>query len=146
MRLLVQRVSEAKVIVEEKIVGSIGVGLLILLGVRKGDVLESTRFLAQKAANLRCFADSEEKMNLSLIDIQGGALIVSQFTLYGDCAHGRRPDFFDAEAADKAKIAYEVFVQEMRKLISKVETGVFGAKMQVHLVNDGPVTFLIDSP
>jgi D-aminoacyl-tRNA deacylase len=146
MRLLVQRVSEARVIVEEKIVGSISTGLLILFGVRKGDALESTHFLAQKAANLRCFAGSEEKMNLSLIDIQGGALIVSQFTLYGNCTHGRRPDFFDAEAPDKAKTAYEVFVKEMRKHVSKVETGTFGAKMQVHLVNEGPVTFLIDSP
>jgi D-aminoacyl-tRNA deacylase len=144
VRLVVQRVSEAKVVVEGKTVGSIERGLLVLFGVRKGDALEGVRYLAQKLVHLRCFTDSQDKMNLSVLDIKGGILIVSQFTLYADCSHGRRPDFFEAEGAQRAQSIYESFVQEVKTLAPAVETGIFGAAMQVHLINDGPVTFLID--
>ena len=146
MRLLIQRVNEAKVTVDGRIVGSIGKGLLVLFAVRKDDVLESVKWLAQKLVHLGCFEDAMNKMNLSLLDIQGEVLIVSQFTLYGNCASGRRPDFFAAETPQKAEHAYDMFIQEVGRFIPKIQTGIFGAYMQVHLINDGPVTFLIDSP
>lgn len=146
MRIVVQRVQEAKVTVGEKTVGAIERGFLVLFGVRKGDSLAGVQWLANKLISLRCFCDEHGKMNRSLMDVHGDVLIVSQFTLYGDCSHGRRPDFFEAEIPSVAQQMYEAFVQEMRSLMPKVETGIFGARMQVHLINDGPVTFLIDSP
>src|SRR5580700_6793373 len=130
MRIVVQRVQEAKVIVEGKTFGSIEKGLLVLFGVRKGDSPDGIKWLANKLVHLRCFSDEQDKMNLSLLDMDGGVLIVSQFTLYGDCTHGRRPDFFDAEAPEIAQKAYEAFVQEVRSFMPKVQTGIFGARMQ----------------
>jgi D-tyrosyl-tRNA(Tyr) deacylase len=146
MRLLVQRVKEARVEVEDKIVGSIGSGLLVLFGAHKDDQPQQIPWLAEKLTHLRIFEDSQGKMNLSLLDVKGSVLIVSQFTLYGDCREGRRPSFSDAAPPPFALSLYESFVKAVKKNISHVETGVFGAYMQVHLINDGPVTVLIDSP
>ena len=145
MRLLIQRVSEAKVDVEGKTIGAIGKGALVLFGVHQNDTPEQISWLANKLIHLRMFSDADDKMNLSLCDIKGSALIVSQFTLYANCAEGRRPSFIEAARPDIARALYEAFVLEVKKTLP-VETGSFGAKMQVHLVNDGPVTFLVDAP
>ncbi len=145
MRLLMQRVSSARVDVDGKTVGQIGKGILAFLGIHKADEMQKTEWLAQKLVNLRIFSDEQGKMNLSLLDIQGEVLIVSQFTLYGQCAQGRRPDFFEAAHPDVAIKLYERFIADVKSLGPKVETGIFGALMQVHLVNDGPVTFLLES-
>lgn len=144
MRAVIQRVKLAEVKVEGKSVGKIGPGLLILFAVHKDDIPEKTSGMVQKLTQLRIFADAQDKMNLSLKETQGEALIVSQFTLYGNCEKGRRPDFFAAAPPDRARAIYEKFVEEMRQELGKVQTGVFGARMEVALVNDGPVTFLID--
>lgn len=144
MRLLIQRVKEAKVEVEGKITGQIGKGLLVFLGVHKDDTEDEIDWLVNKLVNLRCFSDENDKMNLSIKDIQGGVLIVSQFTLYGNCMNGRRPDFIDAAAGPKAEDLYNKFVEIVRKEIKHVGTGKFAAYMDVSLINDGPVTFLID--
>lgn len=145
MRILIQRVKEAQVKVEGKIVGSIGKGALVFFAVHKNDTPDKTLWLAQKLINLRMFTDAQDKMNLSLLDIKGDALIVSQFTLYGNCLEGRRPDFLESARPETAEPIYNKFIQEVKKEVQNVQTGVFGAYMEVGLVNDGPVTFLIDS-
>lgn len=145
MRAVVQRVSRARVTVGDEVTGEIGKGLLILLGVSVRDSEKDALYLVDKALNLRVFEDAEEKMNLSLLDIKGELLVVSQFTLYGDVTRGRRPSFIDAAPPERANHLYEVFVSEAAKHISKVQTGRFQAMMDVELVNDGPVTILLDS-
>jgi D-tyrosyl-tRNA(Tyr) deacylase len=145
MRAVVQRVKEAKVVVDAKTVGEIGQGLLVLLGVEQKDEKEDADYLVSKIAHLRIFRDSEQKFNLSLIDVRGGMLVVSQFTLLGDCRKGRRPSFTDAALPEKANELYEYFVSSVVKNNIPVASGEFRAMMDVHLVNDGPVTMLLDS-
>jgi D-tyrosyl-tRNA(Tyr) deacylase len=145
MRAVVQRVSRAKVTVDGKVAGEIGQGILLLLGVAARDTETDVRYLVEKTLNLRIFEDSDGKMNRSILDIEGCLLVVSQFTLYGDTRRGRRPSFIDAAPPEKANELYELFVSESRKQVSEVATGVFQAMMDVELVNDGPVTILIDS-
>jgi D-tyrosyl-tRNA(Tyr) deacylase len=145
VRAVVQRVTSASVTVDGRVAGEIGAGLLVLLGVSRTDNSESATYLAEKIANLRIFSDEAGKMNLSLVDIGGAALVVSQFTLYGDTRGGRRPSFIQAAPPEEASRLYNEFVQSMRALGVAVETGVFQAQMQVELVNDGPVTILLDS-
>jgi len=145
MRGVVQRVSRAKVTVDGEITGEIGQGILLLLGVSATDTEKEVQYLVEKTLNLRIFEDADGKMNLSLLDIKGGILVVSQFTLLGDARRGRRPSFIDAAQTEKANELYELFVSESRKQIDQVSTGVFQAMMDVELVNDGPVTILIDS-
>ena len=145
MRAVVQRVREAQVKVEGRVTGEIGPGLLVLLGVAKSDDAAAAAQLAEKVYGLRLFNDAEGKMNLSLEEIGGAVLAVSQFTLYGDCRKGRRPSFDRAAPAEQAKALYEEFVGAMRRLGARVETGVFQAMMDVELVNAGPVTVLLDT-
>jgi len=145
MRAVVQRVSRAKVTVGGEITGEIGKGVLVLLGVSIRDTEKDALYLVDKTLNLRLFEDAEGKMNLSLIDIRGQLLVVSQFTLYGDATRGRRPSFIDAAPPERANHLYEIFVAESRKRIAEVATGRFQAMMDVELVNDGPVTILLDS-
>ncbi len=145
MRAVLQRVKRAAVRVEGATVGEIGPGLLILLGVGRDDTPETARGLAEKAANLRIFDDDAGRMNRSLLETAGASLCVSQFTLYGDCRKGRRPSFDQAAAPEAARRLYEAFVESLRALHVRVETGQFQAKMEVDLVNDGPVTLLLDS-
>ncbi len=145
MRAVIQRVSRASVVVEGRITGEIGAGLVVLLGVGRTDNPESASYLAEKIVNLRIFSDDAGKMNLSLLDVGGAALVVSQFTLYGDTRGGRRPSYIQAAPPEEANRLYEEFVRSMRGLGIPVETGVFQAHMQVELVNDGPVTILLDS-
>lgn len=145
MRAVIQRVSRAKVSVEGEITGEIGKGILVLLGISREDSEKEAVYLLEKTLNLRIFEDADEKMNLSLLDIAGELLVVSQFTLYGDARRGRRPSFIEAAAPEKANELYEFFVSEARKQIAKVGTGRFQAMMDVELVNDGPVTILLDS-
>lgn len=145
MRAVIQRVTRAHVSVDGRITGEIGVGLLILLGVGKTDNLESSSYLAEKIANLRIFSDEAGKMNLSLLDVGGSALVVSQFTLYADTRGGRRPSYIQAAPPEEANRLYEEFVRAVRALGVEVKTGVFQAHMQVELANDGPVTILLDS-
>jgi D-tyrosyl-tRNA(Tyr) deacylase len=145
MRAVVQRVSQASVTVGDEVVGAIGQGLLILLGIGVGDSEAEARLLAEKTANLRIFADEEGRFNRSLLDIGGEALVVSQFTLYADTRRGRRPSFSDAAPPEIAAPLVDVFAGELRRLGVAVSTGRFGAMMRVALVNDGPVTILLDS-
>jgi D-tyrosyl-tRNA(Tyr) deacylase len=145
VRAVIQRVTRASVRVDDRVAGEIRAGLLVLLGVRRTDNPESASYLAEKIVNLRIFSDAVGKMNLSLLDTGGAALVVSQFTLYGDTRAGRRPSFVQAAPPDEAGRLYEEFVRSMRALGVTVETGVFQAHMQVELVNDGPVTILLDS-
>ncbi len=145
MRGVIQRVSRAKVSVGGEIVGKIGKGILILLGVSGEDTEKEAVYLLEKTLNLRIFEDADGKMNLSLLDIGGELLVVSQFTLYGDTRKGRRPSFIEAAKPEKAVELYKFFVSEAKKQIEKVATGRFQAMMDVELVNDGPVTILIDS-
>lgn len=145
MRSIIQRVKSAQVAVSGEIVGKIDEGLLVLLGVCDEDTEKDLKWLADKIAGLRIFTDSDDKMNLSLEDIDGEILIVSQFTLYGKCKKGRRPDFTSAGKPQYAEKMYEDFVEYMRTKIRKVETGIFGEHMEVSLLNDGPVTLFIDS-
>lgn len=145
MMALVQRVTEARVVVEGSTVGEIGRGLLILLGVRQGDVESDAVWVARKCADLRIFSDEEGRMNRSLRDVQGQALVVSQFTLYGDTRKGNRPSFVDAAPPGVAEPLYERFVQQLEQETSRpVARGLFGAMMKVHLVNDGPVTLIVE--
>lgn len=145
MRAVIQRVSRAKVSVDGEITGEIGKGILVLLGVSHDDSEKEAVYLLEKTLNLRIFEDADGKMNLSLLDVKGDLLVVSQFTLYGDARKGRRPSFIKAAAPERANELYEFFVSEARKQIAKVATGRFQAMMDVELVNDGPVTILIDS-
>ena len=145
MRLLVQRVKTAKVLVEKKVIGSIEKGLLIFLAALDTDTQEDVAYLAHKIANLRVFPDSQDKMNLSVKDDKGGALVVPQFTLYANCTAGNRPSFIKAGQPETAKQFYEDFLVELKKELPQVEGGQFGAKMEVHLINDGPVTLIVDS-
>jgi D-aminoacyl-tRNA deacylase len=145
MRAVVQRVSSARVRVDGAVVGEIAQGFLVLLGVGQGDGADEVAYMAGKIRDLRLFPDDEGKMNRSLLDIGGGVLVVSQFTLYGDCRRGRRPSFIAAGAPDLAKALYEDVVKELRASGLTVATGIFQADMKVELVNDGPVTILLDS-
>jgi D-aminoacyl-tRNA deacylase len=145
MRAVVQRVSRASVTVEGQVVGKIARGLLVLLGVSNKDSATDALYCVDKTINLRIFEDEDGKMNLSLLDIAGEMLVVSQFTLYGDTRRGRRPSFIDAAAPDEANRLYEYFVAQASRQVAKVETGRFQAIMDVELVNDGPVTIMIDS-
>ena len=145
MRLVIQRVSQAKVTVQGKEVGAIGPGLCLFLGVAKGDTEEDSTYLAQKSVELRIFEDDEGKFNRTLLDVGGEILVVSQFTLYGDCTKGRRPSFSHAASPEDAERLYQQFVQKLRDRGLNVATGQFQAKMEVSLVNRGPVTFIIDS-
>ena len=145
MRALLQRVTEARVTVNNTVTGEIGGGLLVLLGVSKLDTTADAEFVAQKVLNLRIFEDADGKMNRSVCDTGGAMLVVSQFTLYGDCRKGRRPSFDDAAPAEQARALYEHFVAVARRSGLRIETGVFQAHMVVSLVNDGPVTLLVES-
>jgi D-tyrosyl-tRNA(Tyr) deacylase len=145
MRAVLQRVTRARVLVDGEVVGEIGQGLLVLLGVSQTDTLEQARWLADKVASLRVFADADGKMNRDVAEVGGGVLVVSQFTLYGDCRKGRRPSFVDAAAPDLAIPLYEAFVNGIKALGIPTATGRFGAMMQVELVNDGPVTLIVES-
>lgn len=144
MRALIQKVNRAKVTVAGKVVGEIGRGLIIFLGIGKEDDETRIEPLISKIIELRIFPNQDKKFDLSLIDVKGEALVVSQFTLYGDCLSGRRPDFFSAAPLERAKELYDLFVETLKKSVTKVETGVFAAYMKVELENDGPVTLLIE--
>ena len=145
MRAVVQRVKSASVTVSGELISEIGTGLLIFLGISKSDQREDTNYLTQKVAHLRIFRDKEGKMNKSLLDIEGSALIVSQFTLYGDCRKGRRPSFIEASPPEKANELYEEFIYMLNELGVNGKGGKFQAMMDVQLINDGPVTMLLDS-
>ncbi len=146
MRLVIQRVSEARVVVDGEVVGEIGRGLLVLVGVHREDTEQDAVYLADKTVNLRIFEDEPGKMNKSLLDVGGGVLAVSQFTLYGDVRKGRRPSFIHAAPPERAQPLFQRYVEALRKHLERVETGRFGAKMLVHLVNDGPVTLIVEHP
>ena len=145
MRVVLQRVSRAAVRVDGETIAEIGKGLLILVGVKAGDSEKDAEFLAEKCSGLRVFEDEQGKMNLALSNVGGSVLAVSQFTLYGDCRKGRRPSFTDAAPPEVGEKLYEHFVSRLRDLGASVQTGKFGARMQVELVNDGPVTFVLES-
>jgi D-tyrosyl-tRNA(Tyr) deacylase len=145
MRAIIQRVSQASVVVDKQTVGAIDQGLMILLGVAQGDTSKDIVYLADKTAGLRIFEDDNNKMNLSVEDVGGSILVVSQFTLLGDCRKGRRPGFTDAAPPELADTLYEEYVDALRNRGITVATGVFRANMQVALVNDGPVTIMLDS-
>ena len=144
MKVVIQRVKEAKVEVENKVVGKIEKGFLVFLGITHTDTKEQADYLVKKLCNLRVFTDREGKMNLGLKEVVGELLIVSQFTLYADCSSGNRPSFTDAAKPDFANELYEYIVEECKKQVEIVETGVFGADMKVGLVNDGPVTIILE--
>jgi D-aminoacyl-tRNA deacylase len=145
MRAVVQRVSKASVEIDAKIVAEIDSGVLVLLGVSQGDQRADADYLIEKIVNLRIFSDEQGKMNLSLLDIGGDLLVVSQFTLYGDARKGRRPSYIEAAEPVQANSLYEYFVEQARRKGLKVATGIFQAMMRVSLTNDGPVTILLDS-
>jgi D-tyrosyl-tRNA(Tyr) deacylase len=146
MKVVIQRVKSAAVYVDGRVTGKIGQGLLVLVGVGKGDGEEDIAFMASKLPDLRIFEDASGKFNLSLREVGGEMLVVSQFTLYGDCKKGRRPSFIDAAEPAEAKKLYEQLIEKLKEQGVPVETGEFQAKMEVHLINDGPVTILLDSP
>ncbi|MFO0948730.1 MAG: D-aminoacyl-tRNA deacylase [Planctomycetota bacterium] len=146
MRVVVQRVKKASVTIDGQVVGRIDAGLLVLVGVREGDGDKDIEFLAEKLVNLRIFPDDVGKMNRSVLEMGGGILVVSQFTLYGDCRKGRRPSFIGAAGPEIAVPVYERFVERLRGSGVPIETGRFAAMMDVELINDGPVTLIIDSP
>ena len=146
MKAVIQRVSFAKVIADGILTGEIGQGYMILLGVVEDDTEAHARLMAEKVAYLRIFTDENDKMNLSLLDVKGAALVVSNFTLCADTSHGRRPNFIGAKKPIEANKLYEMFMDELRKQgVSKVESGVFGADMKVSIENDGPVTILLNT-
>ncbi len=145
MRAVVQLVKQSSVTVDQETTGSIGKGFLILLGINKEDTEKQATYLADKIATLRVFQDENDKMNLSLLDTGGSALVVSQFTLYGDCRKGRRPSYSKAARPELANELYEFFIEQLRVKKIKVATGKFQAMMEVSLINDGPVTLLLDS-
>ena len=144
MRLLIQRVSKASVKVEGECVGKINKGFLVFLGITHGDTKDNVDYLVNKLYNLRVFEDENEKMNLSIKDINGEILIVSQFTLYADTSHGNRPSFINAAKPDEANELYEYFIEKAKQKGLKIEAGIFGADMKVELLNDGPVTILLE--
>jgi D-tyrosyl-tRNA(Tyr) deacylase len=144
VRVLVQRVSSASVTIAGRVTGSVDAGLLLLVGFRVDDVETSLEWMADKICGLRIFSDEEGKMNRSVEDVGGGLLVVSQFTLYGDVLKGKRPSFIDAARPETAVPLYETFIARLRARIARVETGEFGADMQVALVNDGPVTIWLE--
>jgi D-tyrosyl-tRNA(Tyr) deacylase len=145
MRAVIQRVNSGSVAVDDKIVGSISKGFVVLLGVNEKDTEADMLYMVDKIVNLRIFEDDNEKMNLSLLDIKGDLLVVSQFTLYGDCRKGRRPNFMNAARPEKAEALYNEFIKKCRELGVKTETGTFQAYMKVNIENDGPVTVIVDS-
>ncbi len=145
MRVVVQRVKHASVTINGTVNGKINNGFLVLLGIQSTDSEQDVDYLVKKVTNLRIFSDENDKMNLSLKDVNGGLLIVSQFTLYANCKEGNRPSFVEAAKPDVAIPLYEYFVSECKKIIPVVETGIFGADMKVDLLNDGPVTIIMDS-
>lgn len=145
MRAVIQRVTNSEVKIDGRINGSINNGFMVLLGVGEGDTEEDMKYIADKIINLRIFSDENDKMNLSLADVGGDMLVISQFTLYGDCSHGRRPYFGDAMEPVGANKMYEEFVSYVRSQGIHTETGEFGADMKVTLTNDGPVTIILDS-
>ena len=145
MRVVVQRVTSSKVAVDGNIVGAIGKGFNLLIGISKDDTIEDLKYIKDKVVNLRVFEDENDKLNLSLLDIKGEILAISQFTLYGDCRKGRRPNFMNAMGGEEAEKLYETFVGLLKETGLKVECGRFGAHMNVDIQNDGPVTILIDS-
>lgn len=144
MKLVIQKVKNASVEVDEKIVGKIKKGFLVLIGIKVGDTKEQADYLVKKLCNLRVFADENGKMNLSLKSVEGQLLIVSQFTLYGDCNNGNRPSFIEAAKPEEAIPLYEYFCEECAKQGLEVQKGIFGADMKVRLLNDGPVTIVIE--
>jgi D-tyrosyl-tRNA(Tyr) deacylase len=146
MRVVIQRVADCSVSVDNRVISSIGPGLLVLLGMRQGDLGSSIDWLAEKIANLRIFEDENEKMNLSVLDTKGEIMLVSQFTLYGDSRKGRRPEFTKVMNPTEASRCYETFASALTKQGLSVKTGQFGAKMDVRLTNHGPVTIIIDHP
>lgn len=145
MRAVVQRVTSSTVTVDGDIVGSINRGFNVLLGISKEDTIEDLQYIKDKIVNLRVFEDSNDKMNKSLMDIKGEILLISQFTLYGDCRKGRRPNFMNAMSGEAAIDLYNRFIELVKETGLKVETGIFGADMKVNIQNDGPVTILLDS-
>lgn len=145
MRAVVQRVSSSKVKVDGKIIGEIGLGINVLIGISKEDTMKDLEYIKDKIINLRIFQDENDKMNYSLLDIKGDILAISQFTLYGDCRKGRRPNFMNAKGGEEAKILYNKFIDMLKETGLKVETGEFGSHMEVDIQNDGPVTILLDS-
>lgn len=144
MKLVIQRVANAQVEVDKKIVGKINKGYLVLFGVKEGDTIEQADALAEKLCKLRIFEDENEKMNLSINDIEGELLIVSQFTLYANCEKGNRPSFVETMEPKKANEMYEYFIERCKEKVKKVERGIFGADMKVTLLNDGPVTIILE--
>lgn len=144
MKLVVQRVKKASVEVNKKIVGKIEKGFLVLIGIKKGDTKDKADYLVKKLCNLRVFTDENGKMNLNIKDENGKLLIVSQFTLYGDCSEGNRPSFTESAKPDEAIPLYEYFCNECKKNNIEVQTGIFGADMKVELLNDGPVTIIME--
>ena len=145
MRAVVQRVSSSRVRVDGEVVGEINLGVNVLVGISKEDSVEDLKYIKDKIINLRIFEDENYKMNHSLLDVKGDILAISQFTLYGDCRKGRRPNFMNAKGGEEAKILYDKFIEMLKETGLKVETGEFGAHMQVDIQNDGPVTILLDS-
>ena len=145
MKAVVQRVKKAQVKIHSETVGKIKKGLLVFLGVKTGDTEKDVKLLAEKIINLRIFSDKQDKMNLSLLDIKGEILIVSQFTLYGDCSKGRRPNFIHAAPPEIAENLYERFIQEIKKTGLTTQTGQFGAMMDIELINNGPVTLILEN-
>lgn len=145
MRAIVQRVTSSRVVVDGRVIGEIGRGFNVLIGISKDDTEEDLKYIKDKVVNLRVFEDESNKMNKSLLDVEGEILAISQFTLYGDCRKGRRPNFMEALGGDEAKILYDKFVLMLRETGLKVETGEFGADMKVDIQNDGPVTIMLDS-
>lgn len=146
MRAVIQRVHKSRVLVNGEVVGEIGKGLNVLLAVSLEDEEKDVEWLAEKTVHLRIFPDEQGKMNRSLLDVNGEILVVSQFTLYGDCTKGRRPSFLRSAPAEKGKYFYERYVQALRRYTSQVATGIFGAMMDVEIVNWGPVTLILDTP
>lgn len=145
MRIVLQRVARASVTVDSRVTGQIATGLLLLVGIHRDDRESDAEQLASKCAELRVFPDEDGKMNRSVMDVSGGVLVVSQFTLFGDCRKGRRPSYSDAAPPDKARTLYEYFVESLRRRVPQVATGIFAADMKVELVNDGPVTLILES-
>lgn len=145
MKLVIQRVKEAKVEVDNLTIERINQGLLVLIGINSNDTKNNADYLANKLCNLRIFSDQKKKMNLGIKDVNGELLIVSQFTLYADCLRGNRPSFINSAKSDKAKILYEYFCNKCKEQDIKVKQGIFGANMEVFLINDGPVTIILEN-